>query len=138
MNRREKISLGGDSEGTGKESDEGEAGFSLVCRGRLAVCCADEQRGGTRRSKSNRSETGGNGGGTWCGTSGAVLSELFGRIEGEQLQVELSAVRVLFELLGFLLNGMVAILRGGGWSPEFFATDGTEGHRVEHAGASII
>jgi hypothetical protein len=32
------------------------------------------------------------------------LSELFGGIEGEPVQVELSGVRILFELLGFLLN----------------------------------
>jgi hypothetical protein len=32
------------------------------------------------------------------------LSELFGGIEGEPVQVELSGVRVLFELLGFLLS----------------------------------
>lgn len=38
-----------------------------------------------------------------CG-SGAVLSELLGEVAGEPLQVEVSAVRVLFELLGFLLR----------------------------------
>jgi uridylate kinase len=54
------------------------------------------------------------------------------------VQVELSAVRVLLELLGFLLNGMVTILGGGEWSPKFFTTEATEGHRVEHAGASVI
>jgi hypothetical protein len=53
------------------------------------------------------------------------------------VQDELSAVRILFELLGFLLNGMAAIL-GVGWSPKFFTTEGTAGHRVEHAGASVI
>ncbi|MGO9679400.1 MAG: hypothetical protein ACLPW4_19325 [Candidatus Sulfotelmatobacter sp.] len=35
------------------------------------------------------------------------MSELFGAVEGEPVQVELSGVRVLFELLGFLLNGIV-------------------------------
>jgi hypothetical protein len=35
------------------------------------------------------------------------LSELFGRIEGEPVQVELSDVRILFELLGFLLSGLL-------------------------------
>lgn len=135
---RKTNSLRSDSESTGKESDEGEAGFPLVCRGRLAVCCADEQRGGTRRSKSNRCETGGDGGGARCGISGAILSELFGRTEGERVQVELSAVRILFELLGFLLNGRVAILRGGGWSPKFFTTEGREEHRLEHAGAYVF
>jgi hypothetical protein len=34
------------------------------------------------------------------------LSELFGGIEGEPVQVELSDVRILFELLGFLLIGL--------------------------------
>jgi hypothetical protein len=32
------------------------------------------------------------------------LSELFGGIEASQMQVELSGVRILFELLGFLLS----------------------------------
>jgi hypothetical protein len=32
------------------------------------------------------------------------LSELLGGVEGEPLQVELRAVRILFELLGFLLS----------------------------------
>jgi len=32
------------------------------------------------------------------------LSELLGEVAGEQVQVEVSAVRVLFELLGFLLK----------------------------------
>jgi hypothetical protein len=32
------------------------------------------------------------------------LSELFGGVEGEPVQVELCGVRVLFELLGFLLK----------------------------------
>jgi len=35
---------------------------------------------------------------------GAVLSELFVEVEREPLQVEVSGVRVLFELLGFLLK----------------------------------
>jgi hypothetical protein len=34
------------------------------------------------------------------------LSELFGGIEGEQVQVELSKVRFLFKLLGLLLSGL--------------------------------
>jgi hypothetical protein len=34
------------------------------------------------------------------------LSELFGGIEGEPVQDELSGVRILFELLGLLLKGM--------------------------------
>jgi hypothetical protein len=32
------------------------------------------------------------------------LSELFGGIEGDAVQAELCGVRVLFELLGFLLK----------------------------------
>jgi hypothetical protein len=40
-----------------------------------------------------------------AGTSGALLSELFGGIEGEPVQVELSEVRFLSEELGFLLSG---------------------------------
>jgi len=32
------------------------------------------------------------------------LSELFGGIAGEPVQVELSGMRILFELLGFLLS----------------------------------
>jgi hypothetical protein len=36
--------------------------------------------------------------------SRALLPELFGRIKREPLQVELPQVRVLFELLGFLLS----------------------------------
>jgi hypothetical protein len=32
------------------------------------------------------------------------LSELFGGIEGKPVQVELPEMRILFELLGFLLN----------------------------------
>jgi hypothetical protein len=38
------------------------------------------------------------------GASGAILSELLGGIAGEPVQVELSEVRILFELLGFLLK----------------------------------
>jgi hypothetical protein len=33
------------------------------------------------------------------------LSELLDEVAGEPVQVEVSAVRVLFELLGFLLKG---------------------------------
>jgi hypothetical protein len=35
------------------------------------------------------------------------LSELFGEAAGEPVQAEVSAVRVLFELLGFLLKEIV-------------------------------
>jgi hypothetical protein len=41
------------------------------------------------------------------------LPELLGGVEGEALQVELSAVRILFELLGFLLNGKFKTLNTG-------------------------
>jgi hypothetical protein len=40
------------------------------------------------------------------------LSELFGEVEGEPVQDELSGVRVLFELLGFLLGGWARPLKG--------------------------
>ena len=41
------------------------------------------------------------------GRSGAVLSELLVEIAREPVQVEVSDVRVLFELLGFLLREAV-------------------------------
>jgi hypothetical protein len=37
------------------------------------------------------------------------LSELFVEIAGEPVQVEVSAVRVLFELLGFLLGQLLIV-----------------------------
>jgi hypothetical protein len=37
------------------------------------------------------------------------LSELFVEIAGEPVQVEVSAVRVLFELLGFLLSKLLIV-----------------------------
>jgi hypothetical protein len=40
---------------------------------------------------------------------GELLSELLGAAEREPVQNELSAVRVLFELLGFLLKQLSAI-----------------------------
>jgi hypothetical protein len=39
---------------------------------------------------------------------GELLPELFGAAEREPVQNELSAVRVLFELLGFLLRAAVS------------------------------
>jgi hypothetical protein len=42
------------------------------------------------------------------------LSELLGEIAGEPVQVEVSAVRVLFELLGFLLKGSCQLLVASG------------------------
>ena len=66
------------------------------------LCCADELERAAGGRQSNRSETGRN----WARdeVSGPVLSELFGGTEGEPVQVELSGVRILFELLGFLLS----------------------------------
>jgi hypothetical protein len=48
------------------------------------------------------------------------LSELLGGVEGEPLQVELRAMRILFELLGFLLSA--AFL---------------EGQRLKHGGRGV-
>jgi hypothetical protein len=48
------------------------------------------------------------------------LSELLGGVEGEPVQVELRAMRILFELLGFLLSG--AFL---------------EGQRLKHRGRGV-
>jgi hypothetical protein len=62
----------------------------------LAVWCADGYEW-TATGRDARS-------GTEGGASRAVLSELLGGVEGEPLQVELRAVRILFELLGFLLS----------------------------------
>jgi hypothetical protein len=71
----------------------------------MEVCCADErEQARAGWGKSRRSEAGGSG--TRCGASGAFLSELFGGIERAPMQVELSGVRILFELLGFLLMGI--------------------------------
>ena len=71
---------------------------------RVRVCCVDERDGtGTGGEPSGRIKSGGNS--TRAGASRAVLSELLGGVEGEQVQVELPAVRVLFELFGFLLSG---------------------------------
>jgi hypothetical protein len=43
------------------------------------------------------------------------LSKLLSGVERAPLQVELPGVRILFELLGFLLNGFcVIVLRGWG------------------------
>jgi len=46
-------------------------------------------------------------GGSEAGRSGAVLSELLHEAAGEPLQVEMSAVRVLLELLGLLLKLLI-------------------------------
>jgi len=39
------------------------------------------------------------------------LSELFGKAAGEPLQTEMSAVRILFELFGFLLKPSLVVRR---------------------------
>ena len=62
----------------------------------FTVSCADEYEWAAAE-RDARSGTGGR-------TSRAVLSELLGGVEGDALQVELRAVRILFELLGFLLS----------------------------------
>ena len=61
---------------------------------------------GTGGRKPDRSEASGRGAAARAatGASGALLSKLFDGIEGEPVQVELSEVRVLPELLGFLLR----------------------------------
>jgi hypothetical protein len=41
------------------------------------------------------------------------LSELLGTVEGKPVQDELSAVRVLFELFGFLLNCRCCLMSEG-------------------------
>jgi len=75
---------------------------------RVGLCCADELgRAGGGDGKSSRRA--GGGGGPAGGISGAVLSELFNAVEGEPVQVELSGVRVLFELLGFLLRREIVV-----------------------------
>jgi hypothetical protein len=76
----------------------------------LELCCADEsKRAGVGGRKPGRSEPRGYGAddGARVAASAALLSKLFGGIEGEPLQVELSEVRILFKLLGFLLKRSV-------------------------------
>src|ERR1700722_11215774 len=70
-----------------------------TCAGmNVAVCCADERRATRTR------EWYSGGGASQSGiASGAILSKLFRGIEGESVQVELSGVWILFELLRFLL-----------------------------------
>jgi hypothetical protein len=53
------------------------------------------------------------------------LSQLLGGAEGKPMQVELSTVRVLFELFGFLLNASV-------WAGDLkgLNTEGTERYRI--------
>lgn len=92
-----------------------------TCTGRLVstcvrewagVCCADElERAGADCGKSSSWEDGG-GGAAGGGACGEILSELLGGIEGEPVQVELCGVRVLFELLGFLLKARIASTTG--------------------------
>jgi hypothetical protein len=82
-----------------------EDGFPLV-RGCRWACCADDGKrtGVTGRKPRHETSGCGSGGGAEFGASGALLSELFSGIGGEPVQVEMSGVRVLFELLGFLLG----------------------------------
>ena len=73
----------------------------------MGLCCADGRtEAGTGGGKLGRSEAleCGTGGGAATGASGAFLPELFVGIKREPVQVELSALRVLSELLGFLLS----------------------------------
>ena len=90
-----------------RENLQEEAGlevsrFPTCAPARVELCCADERE----RAGAGFGESGPAGGGrrTAGGASGAVLSELLGGTERAALQVELSGVRVLFELLGFLLS----------------------------------
>jgi len=75
--------------------------------------CAGACGGNVRRMSASRAATGGRGpgrseasrcgagGGARTGTSGALLSELFGGIEGEQVMRILFAVRIFTEWDGF-------------------------------------
>ena len=75
--------------------------ISTCVEARVAVCCANEPEGNRfERRKSSRNETAG----CEARASRAFLSELLYGIEGEPVQIDLSRVRILFELLGFLLN----------------------------------
>ncbi len=62
--------------------------------------------GGQEQAEGRRGTGAGGGGENRAedGASGAVLSELFGGVKGEPVQTGLSAVRILFKLLGFLLT----------------------------------
>jgi hypothetical protein len=48
-------------------------------------------------------------GGSGNGRSGAILSELLDEVAGKSLQIEVPAVRLLFELLRFLLKVVVSL-----------------------------
>lgn len=80
--------------------------FHLCANVHLVYVLADERkRTGFFARQRGRNETGLQ---SWdraaFRASGAFLSKLFRGIEREPLQVELSHVRILFELLGFLLS----------------------------------
>jgi hypothetical protein len=81
-------------------------GFHLCANVREVYVLADERkRAGTIAWEHGRGETGcGARGRAAFGPAGALLSELFGGIEREPVQVKLSQVRILFELLRFLLK----------------------------------
>ncbi len=73
----------------------------------MELCAADKSYPGDAHEPG---ETGGapHRGRAWGGRKGgrprAVLSELFGNIAPERLQIEVSAVRFLSQLFGFLLR----------------------------------
>jgi hypothetical protein len=75
----------------------GEDEFLLVRRSAVRVSCADDREraraGGGGSIWGERGE-----GGATNEASGAILSELFGGVEGEPVQDELSGVRILLEL----------------------------------------
>ena len=77
---------------------------AAACGGNVARMSARGQEPG-EGSRAEAKRVAGGGAGT--GTSGALLSELFGGTEGERVQVELSAMRILFARCGYLLSGMV-------------------------------
>jgi len=81
-------------------------GFHLCANVREVYVLADERkRAATFARERGRNETGSRARDRAVfRASGALLSELLSGIERESLQVELSQVRVLFELLRFLLK----------------------------------
>jgi hypothetical protein len=80
--------------------------FHLCANMREVYVLADERkRAGTFARQRGRNETDSRARDRAAfRASGALLSELFGGIEREPVQVELSQVRFLFELLRFLLK----------------------------------
>ena len=77
---------------------------------RRGLCCAHERKWAGIIAR-ERNETGCRTGSRAAfGASRALLPELFGGIEREPVQVELFHVRVLFELLRFLLSMKILAL----------------------------